>query len=355
MHTHNEIIRLFKSLPEAEKDTVLQKLTQTSTENTVLIEDAHVVCCPHCDSKLFIKNGKRGATQKYKCKACCRVFSSKTGTSLHRLQKPDKFELYKSLMLESYYPIKQIAKKVGISIQTAFDWRHKILSGTAVSDDKTFEGIAEIDDIWFLYSQKGRKGLDYSRKRGGSKRAGDNDYQTKLLIIADRNKTIDMSVTCIGRLKKADIERKVSGRFSEGCELVSDKHRSIAAFAKSENLKHISFKASEHTAGGEYHVQNINNMAAGLKTVINRTLKGVSTKYLQNYANWYQIRTKKNDAQDVGQMILRNKDSAIIHMNKETIYKWFIENFSRRTYRCPVKKNYQSALAPEILAKLNLV
>ena len=42
-----------------------------------------------------------------------------------------------------------------------------------------------------------------------------------------------MSVTCIGRLKKADIERKVSGRFSESCELVSDKHRSIVAFAKS--------------------------------------------------------------------------------------------------------------------------
>jgi len=60
--------------------------------------------------------------------------------------------------------------------------------------------------------------------------------------------------------------------------LVSDKHRSIASFAKSENLKHVSFKASEHTAGGEYHVQNINNMAAGLKAIINHTLKGVSTK-----------------------------------------------------------------------------
>jgi hypothetical protein len=43
-------------------------------------------------------------------------------------------------MLESYYPIKQIAKKVGISIQTAFDWRHKILSGT-IKDDKSFKGI----------------------------------------------------------------------------------------------------------------------------------------------------------------------------------------------------------------------
>ena len=234
MNAHVEIIRLFKSLSEKEKDKVLQDLSQTLTGETVLIEEAIVVCCPHCESKLFVKNGKRGEAQKYRCKACCRVFTSKTGTSLHRLQKPDKFELYKSLMLESYYPLKQIAKKVGISIQTAFDWRHKILSG-AVKDDKAFEGITEIDDIWFLYSQKGRKGLDYSRKRGGSKRAGDNDFQAKLLITTDRNKTTDMSLARIGRLKKADIERKVSGRFSEGCVLVSETNTGV--LRRLRNLK----------------------------------------------------------------------------------------------------------------------
>ncbi len=137
--------------------------------------------------------------------------------------------------------------------------------------------------------------------------------------------------------------------------MVSDKHRSIAAFAKSENLKHVSFKASEHTAGGEYHIQNINNMAAGLKTIVNRTLKGVSTKYLQNYANWYQIRSKKVDAEEMGRMLLQNKDAASIYLNREGIYKWFIENFSQRTYRCPVKKTYRSAFDHETLAKLNLL
>lgn len=353
MNVHHEIVRLFKSLSDDEKGMVLKELNQTSIESTVLIENAVVVCCPHCESKLFVRNGKQGADQKYKCKACCKVFTVKTGTSLHRLHKPDKFELYKSLMLEAYYPIKQIAKKVGISIQTAFDWRHKILSGIT-KDDKSFEGITEIDDIWFLYSQKGRKGLDYSRVRGGSNRAGDNDFQAKLLITTDRNKTTDMSLARIGRLRKADIERKISGRFSKDCFLVSDKHRSIAAFAKSENLKHVSFKASEHTAGGEYHVQNINNMAASLKTIVNRTLKGVSTKYLQNYANWYQIRSKQVKPEELGRILLKNKATTSLFINREGIYKWFIENFSKRTYRCPVKKTYKSVLDDEALAKLVL-
>ena len=354
MTAHDEILRLFKSLSDKEKKAVLCDLTQTSSGEAVSNEEDIMDCCPHCKSLLCVKNGKRGNEQKYRCKSCCKVFTSKTGTSLYRLQKPEKFELYKSLMLESYYPIKQIAEKVGISIQTAFDWRHKILSGT-IKDDKSFEGITEIDDLWFLYSQKGRKGLSYSRKRGGSKRAGDNDFQAKLLITTDRSKTTDMSLVRIGRLKKADIERKVSGRFSEDCTLVSDKHRSIAAFAKSENLKHVRFKASEHTAGGEYHVQNINNMAASLKTIINRSLKGVSTKYLQNYANWYQLRSKQVDSEELGRMLVKNKDALSLFVNREGVYKWFIENFSKRTYRCPVHKSYRSELTPKTLAKLKLL
>lgn len=55
--------------------------------------------------------------------------------------------------------MKEIARKVGISQQTAFDWRHKILSAVEGVSDCKFKGIAEIDDVWFLYSQKGRKGL----------------------------------------------------------------------------------------------------------------------------------------------------------------------------------------------------
>jgi hypothetical protein len=59
--------------------------------------------------------------------------------------------------------------------------------------------------------------------------------------------------------------------------------------------------------------------------------------------------------QEANKMISKNKDVTSTHMNREGIYKWFIENFSKRTYRCPVKKTYRSAFDHETLAKLNLV
>jgi transposase-like protein len=350
--TINEQIKdLFGRLGDAEKELLLQELSQPLVSETVLVEDAPIISCPHCGSKLFVKNGKRGVIQNYKCKSCCKIFTFKTGTPFHKIQKMDKFEAYRALMMEGYYPLQKLATKVGISIQTAFDWRHKILTGVT-DKEKKFEGITEIDDIWFLYSQKGRKGLDYSRKRGGRKGAGDNDFQAKLLVASDRKSTTDLSVAKIGRLSKSDIQRKISGRFAQDCILVSDKHRSIASFAQAEGIKHISFKADQHTAGGEYHIQNVNNLAARLKGTINHSLKGVSTKYLQSYANWVYLISAKLTKAEVDILIIRNKKAWDVHKNREAIYKWFIENLSKRTFRCQVKRSFTTKLAPDMISSV---
>ena len=354
MTLKTQILDLFEQLPDAEKHSLLQELYSQDVSETVLIEEAPILCCPHCDSKLFVKNGKRGELQKYKCKSCCKIFSSRTGTPLHKIKKLDKFKAYKALMFESYLPLKKIATKVGISIQTAFDWRHKILSGIK-QEGGDFEGITEIDDIWFLYSQKGRKGLDYSRKRGGRKGAGDNDFQAKLLITSDRQSNTDISLVRVGRIKKSDIERTITGRFSNECTLVSDKHRSISCFAKSEGLDHVSFKASDHSAGGDFHVQNVNNMASRLKGIINHSLRGVSTKYLQSYANWFKTNLYKLSENELDEAVIRGKDAWDIHKNREGIYKRFIENFSHRTYRCPVKREFKSQFPPDMISKLKYI
>lgn len=96
-------------------------------------------------------------------------------------------------------------------------------------------------------------------------------------------------------------------------------------------------------------------MASSLKAIINHTLKGVSTKYLQNYATWYQLMSKKTNPKELSNKLLENKNATQLFVNREGIYKWFIENLSKRTYRCPVKKTYSSVVGQEILAKLALI
>jgi len=71
--------------------------------------------------------------------------------------------------------------------------------------------------------------------------------------------------------------------------------------------------------------------------------------------HWFQIRSKKIDTEEMGRMLLQNKDATSIYLNREGTYKWFVESFSQRTYRCPVKKTYLSEFDHETLVKMNLV
>lgn len=345
MQVQEKIKQLFDKLDMEEQQKMLKTLGNRKQRKDSKGKQYAVKGCPYCESTHYSKNGKRGAMQRYICKSCEKIFTGKTGTFLHGIKDDKKFEQYFKLMFEQYLPIKVMSEKIGISIQTAFDWRHKILSGLNIRAVE-FNGITEIDDIWFLYSQKGRKGLKYSRNRGGSRRQGDNNYQVKLLITADRQNEKDMSVLKIGRISKSDIQRKIGGKFNESCTLVSDKHRSISAFAKSEGIRHKSFISSKHTAGKDYHVQTVNNMATRLKSVINHQLRGVSTKYLQNYSNWFgQMEEVKNQPESIPNLkknLLKRKNTWDTFTHIEKDYKKFIKTYSERTYRCPTKRAWKT-------------
>jgi len=348
MQIQEKIKLLFDMLNPEDQNKMIRELEKKKNKRrSISIKDITVASCPFCGSSEYSKNGHRGSLRRYICKRCNKVFTGKTGTFIHGIKEGKKFDKYFKLMFEQYLPLEVISKKVGISIQTAFDWRHKILSGLKISTEE-FKGITEVDDVWFLYSQKGRKGLKYSRKRGGSSRKGDNEYQVKLLMTVDREKQKDLSVVKIGRISKTDIQRKIGGKFNESCTLVSDKHRSISSFAKAENIKHISFKATNHTAGKEYHIQNINNMATRLKNVVNHQLHGISTKYLQNYSNWFgqmeEIKNESNRIRSTKSKLMKSKDTWDKYVSMEKEYKEFIEKYSKRTYRCPTKKFWKTAV-----------
>jgi transposase-like protein len=344
MNVSQQIKELFKMLSPIEQQGLLSDLS--SGDVNCQRKESNVTSCPYCCNERFVKNGIYRGFHRYKCKSCNRNFSPHSGTAFQGIKKLDKFEQYKTIMFEEgLVSLEKMSKRVGISIQTAFDWRHKILS-TLKPEAFEFSGITEMDDVWFLYSQKGRKGLAFSRKRGGSSRKGDSDYQVKMLVTADRAQAQDLSVVRIGRIKSSDINRKVGHRMGPECTLVSDKHRSISSFAKQNEIKHVSFKAIEHVADKEHHVQKVNNIASRLKAQTNHICRGVSTKYLQSYANWFQFaETYKKQGDIVAQVdkaLLANHKSWDTFTNIEPLYKQFIKQQSRRTYRCPTKRSWKS-------------
>ena len=213
------------------------------------------------------------------------------------IHKKDKIDEYVVLMLEEK-SLDKIKEELKINKKTAFDWRHKILSSLKETEKDSFTGITESDETFMLLSDKGNRTLSRKgRKRGTkAKKKGINNEQVAIIVTADRAGQQELSVSTIGRIKKVDIEKSIGKRISDKTVLCSDSHVSYKGFAIDNSLEHHAIRADlkQHIKGGLYHVQHVNSMHNKLKRWLNNQFWGVSTKYLQQYLNWFRMKEALN-------------------------------------------------------------
>lgn len=300
----SDFIEYFKDSPvqaqQAIVDTLLE-LMQTNLNADLIRQvpkDKQQINCPHCSSNEVQANGRNKGVQRYRCKSCSKNFSETTGTPLAWLKKKDKWSHYLHCMLKGY-SLRKCAKEVGIGLQTSFDWRHKILSAFKTVSPERFTSILESDEIFFLESEKGNKHLNRpARKRGGkAKTAGISKEQVAVVVNRDRQGHADMKIATRGRISKKNLDDIFEDKIENGTILCTDSHRSYTAFARSKGLKHEKIKANkgQYVKDQVFHVQHVNNMTQRLRRWMNR-FNGVSTKYLQNYLNWFLVLEKLKDS-----------------------------------------------------------
>lgn len=265
--------------------------------------------CPHCGHAKYVRFGSKSGSQRYKCKSCNRSFTQYTGTWMAGIHHKDKIDGYLRLMVEEK-SLDKIKAKLSINKQTAFDWRHKVLAALTESDKDDFTGITESDETFFLQSEKGRDVTGRKpRKRGGkSKNKGISKDQVAVMVTKDRKSGLDLTVATLGRLKKIDIENAIGTRIRKNpVVLCSDAHVSYKGFAKDNDIEHHALKAAikQRVKKKIYHIQHVNSTHNKLKKWIENQFWGVSTKYLQQYLNWFRV---KEDLKGSTQMV---KDFAL--------------------------------------------
>lgn len=80
-----------------------------------------------------------------------------------------------------------------------------------------FEGIVEMDETYFLYSEKGQRKIKgrKPRKRGGSaKKRGISNEQVCVLVARDRDKTTISQILGMGRLTKVQLDKAIGHKLS---------------------------------------------------------------------------------------------------------------------------------------------
>lgn len=309
MISREEIKDLFEQLPLVSQSLLLDDLLQSrELQGKILLNAGQEVSqsrknkpCPHCSSIEVYKRGKQRGVQMYSCKACKKWYSETTGTPLYDIKLKSKWQAYLRCM-EQGMSIKKIAKELGISIQTSFDWRHKILSSLTRLMPEQLSSEIECDELELALSNKGSRSLERSpRKRGSDfKRNQDKEVTVVQVVSAvERNGKKYLKAVESKRLSEEEITKALDGKIAKDATLITDKHPSYKAFAKAHpDLKHKALLAKDHVDKKDktIHLQKVNNTHSQLRTFL-QPFNGVSSKYLQNYLNWFayadQIRESK--------------------------------------------------------------
>ena len=161
--------------------------------------------CPMCQSSKFKKHGLYKDWQRYKCKTCDRTFNELTGTVWHYIHDKNKFRQYFQCLAEQK-TLKQCTLDLGICMQTAFYWRHKILIAFETVDLKPLKKQIQADEAFILESCKGNplqvaKNQRSSRKRGGkAKSSGITDEHLCIFAACDSDNNTVLRHVGNGRL-----------------------------------------------------------------------------------------------------------------------------------------------------------
>ncbi len=250
--------------------------------------------CPHCGANSVKKNGKANGLQRYFCNSCKKTFSEFSLSPLAYSKLPlDKWVAYAKGMVLGF-SIRKNAREVGVCVKTSFYMRHKVLDCIRVyMGIGDVDGLVEMDETFFPLSYKGNhKKSGFKMPRPARKRGkqiqlrGISRDQVCVASALDRNGNIIMESVCTGRISYKTLERLYAGRIDENSIICTDSHKSYIRFAKDFKLDHKRIPSGHHT-NGIYHINHVNSLHSNLKLWM-RKFRGIATKYLPNYLNWYK-------------------------------------------------------------------
>lgn len=300
MKTLDDIKKSFKDLPGMVQEELLEELLRDFENRGQVLDNAIDELkkarknkpCPHCNSRVVYKRGKQNGVQMYQCRTCNKWYSETTGTPLWDIKLKNKWQGFLRCF-EKGMTIKQISVELEISIQTSFDWRHKLLSSLNSLVPNKLGHVVECDELELSLSKKGSRSLGRKpRKRANDFVRNDSSEESTVVQVVtavERNGDKYLRAVESKRLSAKEISKAFEGKLEEETVLITDKHPSYKLFIKEhKTLKHKTVLAKDHVNKEDrnIHLQKVNNIHSQLRDFL-KPFKGVSSKYLQNYLNWF--------------------------------------------------------------------
>lgn len=288
-------------------------LAQRSSEAAIAARSQEITACPHCGStSSLVRHGRDAAgRQRFHCRqkagGCGRTFNALTGTAFARMRKPELWSEFAGHFRTGLSLSKIVGTGISICRHTAFRWRHRLLKALGPAAADRFSGVAEADEKFFLRSFKGHRGW----KRGQPPEPRPPRYRGSGALLPGLSWQQVPVLTCIDRAShhldevlekrtKAEVLAKLEKLIEPGTVLCSDDFAGYAALAEKVGAEHRIIPQSQDTwlkkamghpprQKGALGLGRVNCHHQAMETLVNRILRGVSTKYLPDYLTMLRI------------------------------------------------------------------
>ncbi len=246
--------------------------------------------CSYCHHTSIKRNGKtKNGMQRYLCGSCKRSFVATTNTPLHGMRFKEKWLPYLHCMLESRV-LRVCSDKCGISITTAFRWRHCFLKMLCEQASEKLNGVIEIGEDSFRYSEKG-------------KRKPQNTEEDD--VKADKPKPPVTVVTLVSCCKQSEevilidnieeTDEKLRAYIAAYSVLYADQPKPYLKEATTKPQKELSKLFQQN---------GVKNHQSHRSKWMERFF-GVATKYLPHYLNWFSYLSYGSSQEDDAHSLLR--------------------------------------------------
>jgi transposase-like protein len=249
-----------------------------------------VAICPHCanDKTYFL------ATRKiYKCKACQKQFSIKTGTIFEDSALGlDKWLMAMWLLVNAKNGISsyELSRSLGITQRSAWFVLHRIRTAMVNGSIEKLSGDVEVDETFIGGLGKNM----HLKKRKGVKMMTGGSSKTAVMGIVQRRGRVKAQV--IKSTDRETLHTAIEENVEPGSTVMTDAHRGYQQM--SEDFKHEVINHTVEYVRDNVHTNNIENFWSLLKRTIKGTYVSVSPEHLQKYVEEQMFRYNEREGSD---------------------------------------------------------